>query len=65
MNGHSNIGYNIFISFTKFFYKVYLVGSTPTACTNTFFMLYNFIFFIFRLKNFIPTPIACEGRRSF
>lgn len=28
-------------------------------------MLYNFIFIIFGLKNFIPTPIACEGRRSF
>lgn len=37
MNGHSsNIGY-IFISFTKFFSKVYLVGSTPTACTKYFF----------------------------
>lgn len=49
MNGHSNIGYNIFISFTKFFSKVYLVGSTPTACTKAFFMLNNFIFSYFSL----------------
>lgn len=56
MNGHSsNIGYNIFISLfhsLSFFSNVYLVGSTPTACTNAFFMLNNLIFIIFRIEKF-------------
>lgn len=64
MNGHSsNIGY-IFISFTKFFLKVYLVGSTPAACAKWFFHDKFNIYHIL-VEKVIPTPIACEGRRSF
>lgn len=48
MNGHSsNIGYNIFISFTKFFLTFTSLVRLQQRAQILFFMLYNFIFVIF------------------
>lgn len=58
MNGHSsNIGYNLFISFTKFFSKS-LPRWFDSSSVHEILDIYLYI-------SFIPTPIACEGRRSF
>ena len=53
MNGHSNIGYNIFISFTKFFFiKFTSLVRLQQRAQMLFFMLYNLIFIIFRIEKF-------------